>query len=409
MAIRYIRAGRLVDGNGGPSLVDGAVLIDGERIVDVGPAAAIPCPEQAERIEFPGLTLMPGLVDCHTHLNNAGDGHPIQGHDPASDDLRLLQSAANLRIALESGVTTIRENGAARGTVCSIKEALRRGIVCGPRISAAGRPITITGGHAWHLGGEANGVDGVRQAVRQLAKEGADWIKIMGTGGGTPNTIPHRASFSAEEMNAAVEQAHALNRLTGAHVSGIEGIERALDAGIDMLIHCAFYDVDGRFSFRPGLARRIADRGVWVNPTIHIRRVRIWRLERIAQERALTESESAELATQRRFHNERCEYFRGLMEAGVRQVAGSDCGYSYYRFGHFADEVEAMASEGMGAAAAVRAATLDSAESIGLGREVGSLEVGKQADLLLVEGDPTVDINALKQVGAVYFAGQCVK
>jgi imidazolonepropionase-like amidohydrolase len=394
MPLRFIRAGRLVDGTGGPSIADGAVLVDGERIVEVGPAAAVTCPAEAERLDFPDLTLMPGLVDCHVHLNNRGDGNPIVGHEPEDDDLRLLQSAANAHIALQAGITTVRECGAARRTIFSIKEALRRGIIAGPRMSVAGRPVTTTGGHAWPSGGEADGVDGVRAAVRQLCKEGADWIKIMATG---------------DELTAAVDQAHALNRLTGAHVGSIEGIERALKAGLDMLIHCGFWDTEGRYSFRPDLAREIADRGVWVNPTLHIRRVRIWRLERLAQERQLTEAEVTELAMHQRLYDERCAYFRGLMDAGVRQVAGSDSGYSYYLVGDFADEVEAMAGQGMGACAAVRAATLDSAESIGLGREVGSLEIGKQADLLLTAGDPTVDISALKRVGAVFFAGQQVR
>jgi imidazolonepropionase-like amidohydrolase len=405
----YLRAGRLVDGLGGPSISDGAVLTDGPRIVEVGPAATVPCPELVERLEFPDLTLMPGLVDCHVHINNRGDGNPIEGRAPEDDDLRLIQSAANAQIALTAGITTLRECGAARRTIFSIKEALRRGIITGPRMSVAGRPVTITGGHAWPSGGEADGVDGVRQAVRQLCKEGADWIKIMATGGGTPGTQPYRASFTVEELTAAVDQAHALNRLTGAHAGSIEGIERAIAAGIDMLIHCSFYDPQGRFCFRPDIAREIADRGIWVNPTLHIRRVRVWRLQALSQERQLTSVEADELATQQQFYEQRSEYFRGLMDAGVRQVAGSDSGYSYFRVGDFADEVEAMASEGMGPAAAIRAATLDSAESIGLAHEVGSLEVGKQADLLLTAGDPTQDIGALKRVGAVFLAGQQVR
>ena len=195
MPLRYIRAGWLVDGKGGPSVADSVVLVDGERIVEVGPAAAVACPAEAERLDFPDLTLMPGLVDCHVHLNNRGDGNPIVGHEPEDDDLRLLQSAANAQIALQAGITTVRECGAARRTIFSIKAALRRGIITGPRMSVAGRPVTTTGGHAWPSGGEADGVGGVRQAVRQLCKEGADWIKIMATGGGTPGTLPYRASF----------------------------------------------------------------------------------------------------------------------------------------------------------------------------------------------------------------------
>jgi imidazolonepropionase-like amidohydrolase len=236
-----------------------------------------------------------------------------------------------------------------------------------PRLSISGRPITMTGGHYWPFGGEADGTDAVREAVRQMVKEGADWIKIMATGGGTPGTQPYRASFSVEELTAAVDQAHALNRLTGSHAGSI------------------------------------------VNPTLHIRRVRVWRLERLSEERQLTEEEATELATQRRFYDERGEYFRGLIEAGVRQVAGSDSGYSYFRVGDFADEVEAMSSQGMGPAAAIRAATLDSAESIGMGHDVGSLQVGKYADLLLIAGDPSTDISALKRVGAVFVGGQRVR
>ncbi len=409
MGLQYIRAARLIDGTGAASIADGAVLVDGQRIAEVGSAAAVPCPEGAERLDFGDLTLMPGLVDCHVHINNRGDGNPIEGSAPEDDDLRVLQSAANARIALEAGITTLRECGAARRTIFSVKEALRRGIITGPRMSVAGRPVTITGGHAWFWGGEADGVDGVRREVRQLCKDGADWIKIMATGGGTPGTQPYRASYSIEELTAAVEQAHDLNRLTGAHAGSIEGIQRAIAAGIDMLIHCSFYEADGRFCFRPDIAREIADRGIWVNPTLHIRRVRVWRLERLAEERQLTEDEATELATQQRFYEERSEYFRGLMQAGVRQVAGSDSGYSYFRVGDFADEVEAMASQGMGPAAALRAATLDAAESIGLDSDVGSLEVGKYADLLLTKGDPISDVTALKRIGAVFLGGLRVR
>src|SRR3984893_11513757 len=177
MGLQYIRAARLVDGTGAPSIADGAVLLDGQRIVEVGPAAAVTCPSGAERLDFPDLTLMPGLVDCHVHINNRGDGNPIVGLAPEDDDLRVLQSAANLQIALQAGITTLRECGAARRTIFSVKEALRRGIITGPRMTVAGRPITMTGGHAWPSGGEADGVDGVRRAVRQLCKGGPDWTK----------------------------------------------------------------------------------------------------------------------------------------------------------------------------------------------------------------------------------------
>jgi imidazolonepropionase-like amidohydrolase len=397
--------GLLVDGTAAPPVKDAAVLIDGERIVAVGPDAQVPRPEGSLAREFPSLTLLPGLVDCHSHLNLPGDGTTIEGAAADGDDLLLLRSAENARITLHAGVTTLRDNGASHRTTFAIKEALRRKIITGPRVSISGRPITITGGHCWPFGGEADGVDGVRAMVRQMVKEGADWIKVMATGGGTANTLPYRPSYTVAELRAVVEEAHSANRLAAAHCSCTAGMLNALDAGVDMIIHGNFHDPDGRFVFDKDVARRIADQGVWVNPTLHVNRVRLWRLERLAEQRPLTEDESANLALERRRYGERCENFQGLLAAGVKVVAGSDSGWSFYNFGGFVHEIEAMASAGLGVAAALRSATLQSAESMGVARDVGSLEVGKLADLLLVDGDPTTDTTALTRVSAVFLGG----
>ena len=176
MSLTRITAGRLADGTGAPPIANAAVLIDGERIVAVGPAASVPTPDGAQTFDFPDRTLVPGLVDCHSHLNLPGDGTTIEGAAADGDDLALLRSAENARATLHSGVTTLRDNGAMNRTTFSIKEALRRKIITGPRLSISGRPITMTGGHCWPFGGEADGVEAVRQSVRQMIKEGADWI-----------------------------------------------------------------------------------------------------------------------------------------------------------------------------------------------------------------------------------------
>jgi imidazolonepropionase-like amidohydrolase len=242
-----------------------------------------------------------------------------------------------------------------------------------------------------------------------MVKDGADWIKMMATGGGTVNTMPYRPSYTVQELRAGVEEAHAANRLAAAHCSCTAGMVNALDAGFDMIIHGNFHDSDGNFVFDRDIAKRIADQGVWVNPTLHVNRVRLWRLERFAQERELTEQETADLALNRRRYRERQENMQGLLEAGVKLVAGSDCGWSYYAFGGFVHEVEAMASAGLGASAAFQAATLESARAMGVDREVGSLEAGKYADLLIVDGDPTTDVGALGRVEAVWLGGQRVR
>ena len=405
MSLTRIRAGRLFDGTGAPALTDAAVLIDGERIVEVGPAAAVPTPEVAACLDFPESTLLPGLVDCHSHTTLPGDGTTIEQAAIESDEIHLLQAAANVRTALEAGVTTLRENGAFRRTGFALREALRRGIVPGPRLSVAGRPITVTGGHCWPLGSEADGVEGVRLAVRQLVKEDADWIKAMSTGGGTLNTRPYQASYTIEELRAIVDEGHRANRLVGIHCTGTPGIVNALDAGADMLIHGNFNNPDGSATLDEELARQIADRGVWLNPTVHIGRTRIWRFEQLSRERPLSDDEAAEFALVKERYAVRCEHMARLIQIGTRIAAGSDCGWSYYAFDGFRHEIEALASCGMGAAGALRAGTLDSAAAMGLDRDVGSVERGKLADLLVVAGDPLVDLEALGNVEAVFLGG----
>lgn len=409
MTMTRISAGRLLDGTGAASIPNGAILFDDDRIVAVGPEAAVPTPDGAQSFTFPTKTLTPGLVDCHSHLNMPGDGTTIEGTAADGDDLCLLRSAENARTMLLSGVTTLRDNGAMHRTTFAIKEALRRQIITGPRLSIAGRPITMTGGHCWPLGGEADGEDAVRQSVRHLVKEGADWIKVMATGGGTVGTIPYRPSYTATELAAVVDEAHRANRLAGAHCSCTAGMVNALDAGVDMIIHGNFTNPQGAFELDADVAKRIADQGVWVNPTLHVNRVRLWRLERISRERPLSEQEQAELALHRERYLDREANFQGLLAAGVKVAAGSDSGWSYYAFGAFVHEIEAMASAGLGAAGAFKSATLDSAASMGLDHDVGSLEVGKLADLLLVDGDPTTDVAALQRVQAVWLGGRPVQ
>ena len=403
-----IRAGLLLDGTGSPPLADGAVLIDGGRIEEVGPDALVSRPDHVESAEFPELTLMPGLVDCHSHLCLPGNGTSVEEAVAEGDDILLLRSAENARAALGCGVTSLRDNGASGRTSYSLKQGVAGRIIRGPRLSVCGRPLTTTGGHCWPFGGEADGVEGVRLATRQLLKEGADYIKVMATGGSTRNTSPYRTSYTLPELRAIVDEARTGDRLTAAHALCTEGIVNALDAGFDMIVHCSFHDPDGSYRFREDIARRMADSGVWVNPTLHVSRARIWRLEKMEQKRDLTPEERTQLEGERHSYELRCDNFQRLLAAGVRMAAGSDSGWSHYPFGGFAHEVEAMAAAGMGVAAAIQSCTLDSARSMGIDGKVGSMEVGKLADLLLIDGDPTVDIFTLGRVVAVHLGGERV-
>ena len=408
MATICIRGGLLIDGTGAPPVRDGAVLVRDGRIEKTGPFPGASVSDGTEVLEFPGLTILPGLVDCHSHLNMPGDGSSVEEVAAEGDERLLLRAAGNARRALESGVTTLRENGASHRTAFVVREAIARGIIAGPRLSICGRPVTVSKGHCWMFGGEADGEEGVRRTVRGLVEEGADWIKVMATGGGTLNTDPFQPSYTAAELRAAVEEAHTCGRLAAAHALCTAGIVSALEAGFDMIVHCYFHEPDGRYVFEPEVAKRIAGQGVWVNPTMHMARSRVWRLERTAEQRPLSEVEAAQLERERQSYRERCDGFQGLLAEGVRVVAGSDSGWSHCPFGGFAHEVDAMAGAGLGAEAALAAATLDSARAMGVDREVGSLEEGKLADVLVVEGDPSQDSGALLRVAAVFLGGERV-
>ena len=408
-----IRAGRVFDGRGGPPERDGALLIQDGRILEVGPSAAIRPPDSTPAHDYPDCTLLPGLIDTHVHLNGIGDGR--LGDDLATlpEALLLLQSAKNAREHLASGVTTLRECGAMRSTTFTLREAIRQGIATGPRLVLCGRPITVTGGHLWYFGEEADGVDAIRHAVRRLIKEGADFIKVAATGGSTRTSYATRAAYTREELAALVEEAHRFGKPVAAHCSSSQGVAGALDAGMgegDTIIHCVFRDVDGASRFDDDLARRVADSGAWVDMTLAQAGARERQLKALIDQRggAASDAEQRELASLESGRRLRADHFRRLLELGAPMVSGSDSAWGHYPIGEFQYEVIDHAEYGMGAIPALLTATRDAAACLRIDREVGTLEPGKRADLLLVSGDPTERIRDLLEVRRVYQAGVTV-
>ena len=246
-AKKIIKVGRLWDGLGGSPQEAMAVVVGGGRIALVARQAELSLSEDpgVEVLDFGDATLLPGLIDCHTHTNMPGTGLSVDQVHWDGDDIHLLEGVKSARMALESGVTTMRDNGGWNNVVFSLKEGIRREIVPGPRIVASGNPVTITGGHCWMMGSEADGVDGVRGAVRRLIKDGADFIKVMTSGGTTRGSMPERAAYTLEELKAIVEEAHLRGRLVAGHAIATQSIANCLDAGVDMIIHCNFMEPDG--------------------------------------------------------------------------------------------------------------------------------------------------------------------
>ena len=418
-----IELGRLLDGRGLAGVHNAAVLIGDDRILEAGSAASVSRPDSAHEIAFPSATALPGFIDCHAHLTMPGDGIPVEAMAGEDECVSTSRAAENARRCLENGVTTFVDCGAPGRSTFALKEAIAQGSQQGPRLIICGRPLTQTGGHGWPMGGEANGALAMRRAVRNLVREGADFIKVMVSGGSTRTTSRFQTYLGDEEITAVVEEAHAGGRPVVAHATSVSAIARCLDAGVDVLAHATFYkpgsnngtgpahgepnDDFGQFAFDPSLAGRIAHQAIPVVPTLWTNRVRMARLERVAAERPLSEAEARDRDQRRRTYEERLENLTGLASAGVLLGAGSDCGWGP-PFGTFHEEIRALSDAGLGPAGAILAATRNAARIMGIEATVGTLEPGKLADMVLVDGDPMGDLMALRSVTAVFLGGRQV-
>ena len=405
-----IKADRLIDAVGDKPLDKGAVLIEGTTIVAAGRQSEVVPPEgaQVRVLEYPGMTVMPGMVDCHTHQIGFGDGRAGEDVAELPDEVLALQAARNARSSLFTGVTTIRENGPKNETMFRLRDAVNAGMTIGPRMVLCGRPIAIIGGHMGYFGTTATGPTEARAAARQLIKEGADYIKITATGGTTRTSFPLLPSFNVDELLAITDEARKFGKLTATHSSSSQGIANSLDAGVDMIIHCIFKEPDGETVFREDIAERIGESGAYVNPTIHVTRSGIWSLLHKKQSVGITSAEQAHLDDLYRELDTRLENNSRLIELGLRVITGSDSSWGDYSLGNTVYETECLVMAGMSNLNAIKSVTSAAAAALGVDHAVGTLESGKDADILVVEGDPTHDINDLWNVRHVFKSGQRV-
>jgi imidazolonepropionase-like amidohydrolase len=383
---------RLIDGTGAPAVNNTTVLINNERIEAVGPRAAVTLPPNAEVIDMSGMTLMPGLIDCHDHLASKGYDLPsrLGLNEPIS--LQHLRTAYVLAQTLAAGYTCVRDAG---GLDAGFKMAVEEGLYPGPRLVISVSIISPTGGLADRVSGSghthahtdprlpsgvADGVDAVRAKVREMSRVGADVIKFATTGGASsrPGHGPRDIEFTPQEVKALLDESRALGYRTMCHAVGGPGLRMAVEAGVHSIEHGCYLAED------PDLVKMAADKGIFLVPTFEIYEFHSTVSAPHMQERARALKEMHQ------------ETLHQALAAGVKVVAGTDAGG--YVHGDNARELELLVDRGMSTMQAIQAATGWAAECVGLAKEIGTIERGKFADLIVIDGDPLANISVLRDL-----------
>lgn len=392
-----IRAGFAFDGD--RPLQSGALVVcDGERIIGVEPGAA-PFPDGCEVVDAPTGTLLPGLVDAHVHLCGDGtDGTLERLGEIAAESLPSVIEDG-LRRQLVAGVTTVRDLGDRQYAVVDFNVGRRRGDGL-PTVVASGPPITRLGGHCANMGGEASGVTQMREAVRARAERGVHVVKVMGSGGfQTTGTDVMQCQFTLEELRAAVDEAHRIGLPATVHAHPRVAVLQAMDAGANGIEHCSFVSERG-FAGTAQDLRRLASVPIVVCPTVGTVGVP---LPLTPNGRALFEKSG--MSAERIVQMIKMLPAR-LHEAGVRLVAGADSGISSSKpHGMLPVTLAWYVEGGVPINDTLAVATSKAAEVCGLGQRKGRLRAGYDADLLLVEGDATTDVDALGRPLSVWLAG----
>jgi imidazolonepropionase-like amidohydrolase len=382
-----LRGERIFDGE--QLLDDTVVLLDNRKVV--GTAREIPADWPAR--EVLGATILPGLIDAHVHLTaDAGVG-ALDRLQEADDDVIVATIEQSLRIHLAAGVTTVRDLGDMNDAVLDWR---RREVGGLPTVVAAGAPLTSVGGHCWWLGGQAAGADQIRAAVRRRAEKGADVIKIMGSGGAmTPGSDTMNPQLTNDELAAAVKEAHALGLPITAHAHALTAVTQAVEAGVDGIEHCTCLTPNG-VAIEDGLLAGLAASGIAVCGTL-------------GSDRSIVVPPAIlEMVARAGIGEERLQQaVRRLYDGGVRLIAGSDGGIAPAKpHGLLPATLAEYVEAGIPAVAALTAATSAAADALRLDK--GRIRPGADADLLLVQGDPTRDIATLAAPAAVYLGGQDV-
>lgn len=401
-----IRADRLIDGTGAAPVANAVLVVEDGRIASVH-SGAVPegvVEEEVETIDLPGCTILPGLIDTHVHLNLPGDGTLLEEAMREPEGVLIATSTFGVRKALTAGITTVRDVGALGSTSIAVRRALQLGHGEGARVIACGQPITITGGHTWYFGGEADGEDGLRRKVRAMVKLGAEFIKVMASGGGTVGTQSWNPSYTPRELAVLVEEAHRADRKITAHCLCAQSILDVIEAGFDQIEHAGFItDGKGNQTYDPAVAETLAKSGIPVTSTLAVGGAIMREKEAKA---SFTPTEEAFFTRWTKTHATNLDQFRKLRAAGVNFVAGTDAGWRFTRIDDQPMEIALMHEGGMSPMEAITASTGFAAKVIGVEDRLGTLTPGLAADVLVVAGNPLDDLARLRDARLVMQGGK---
>ena len=397
-----LRAGRILNVHTGELKANQAIVIEGEKIAQIAPSSEIKAGPGDTTIDLPNATLLPGLIDMHTHLTFDLNSLGYQGLG-ISTAREALHGARNARRTLEAGFTTVRNLGAFDYSDIALRDAINDGDVIGPRIVASGPALGITGGHcdenllppAFHFQAEgvADGVEAVQHKVREVIKYGADVIKICATGGVlSKGDDPNASQYTLEEMKAIVADAHRLGRRVAAHAHGAEGVRWASEAGVDSIEHGHLMD--------DAAIATLKKNGTYLVPTLFLGEYMEKNMDRSDVPEYSKQKMRDVIAAMRKNTGK-------AFTAGVKVAFGTDA--AVYPHGLNAGEFHVYVSLGMTPLAAIQTATINASDLLGPKFLVGALEPGKFADVIAVDGDPTKDVTILEHVKFVMKAGTVYK
>lgn len=394
-----IKGATILDVTNGDMVKNHVIIVKDGRIEAVSPVQSADIPKGTEVIDLQGHTLLPGLIDMHVHLTSGGGYHGYESLK-LTDERRAILGVVHAKQTLMAGFTTVRNVGASSFGDVALRDAIDDGDIPGPRMLVSGPPIGITGGHCsdnnllppeYEISGEgvADGPWAARRAVRRNIKYGADLIKTCSTGGvlskGTKVGAPQ---YTVEELTALIDEAHSRGLKVASHAHGAEGIINALVAGADTIEHASFIDDEG---IRLAIENKAA-----LTMDIYV-------TEYILGEGASAGILEESLEKERRTGATQRANFRKAVDAGATIVYGTDAGV--YPHGQNAKQLSRMTKFGMTQLQALQSATVTAAEVLGLGYDIGKIEVGYAADLIAVKGDPIKDITLLESPSIVIKSG----